>query len=447
MQRHTDAQLLPMAPSPVARSLVVVFATLYFVQGFADPTTGVVAQPVRSLLRSWGMNAEEIAAFMFLAAMPWNFKFLFGLFTDFVPILGLRRKSYLIGASVTTLLGMTGAAIFPLPEGATGVLLLLLLVPSMGMAFTDVVTDAYMVDTGQPRGLTGRLQSAQWTAMYAAGLLAGVAGGFLSQHGLQRAGFAICAALSLVTLYIAIFHVDEKPEHWIRPGQLSHAVATLRGAMTNRSILAIASFLFLINFNPFSADVLYVHMTRSLGFSEQFVGLTYTLNSIGSILAGILYGLYAPRIPIRYMVHGSIAFMALASLVYLGLSSATQAVFVSLVFGFVYMITTLIQLDLAARYCHLAAAGVVFALLMSLANLGLSSASVVGGLLYTSWSESLGPHRAFDILVVVGASFTAACWLLNRLVGLDRLPPRLTATSVESPGCSQPLKTPPPEAP
>ena len=414
-----------MPTSSVARNLVIVFATLYFVQGFADPTTGLVAQPVRSLLRSWSMNAEEIAAFMFLASMPWNFKLVFGLLTDFVPILGLRRKSYFIGASLITLLGMLGAATFPLPEGATALLLLLLILPSVGMAFTDVVTDAYMVDTGQPRGLTGRLQSAQWTAMYAAGLLTGVTGGFLSQHGLQRAGFAICAGLSLVTLYIAIFHVKEKADHEIRPVQLKHALATLRSALTNRTVLVIASFLFLINFNPFSADVLYVHMTQSLGFSEQFVGITYTLNSVGSILAGILYGIYAPRIPLKYLVHGSIAFMILASLVYLGMRSTTQAILISVTYGLVYMITTLIQLDLAARFCSPAAAGTVFALLMSLCNLGTSSSSVIGGLFYTSWSKTLGAHRAFDMLVLVGASFTAACWLLNWFARLDRFPPRL----------------------
>jgi MFS family permease len=414
-----------MAPSSIARNLVVVFAVLYFVQGFADPTTGLIAQPVRSLLRSWGINAEGIAAFMFVASLPWSFKLVFGLLTDFVPVLGLRRKSYLIATSLVTLGGMVTAATFPLPEGATVVLLLLLVLPSAGMAFTDVVTDAYMVETGRPLGLTGRFQSAQWTAMYAAGLLTGVTGGFLSQHGLQRAGFAICAGLSLVTLYIAIFHVKEAAVHEIRPDRLKCALATLRSTVTNRSVVVIASFLLLINFNPFSADVLYVHMTQSLGFSEQFVGMTYTLNSVGSILAGMLYGIYAPRIPLKYLVHGSIAFMVLASLVYLGMKSTTQAIFISLTYGLVFMITTLIQLDLAARFCPPAAAGTVFALLMSLCNLGVSSSSVVGGLLYTSWSKTLGAHRAFDILVLVGATFTAACWLLNRLARLDRFPRQL----------------------
>lgn len=412
-----------MATTSVGRSLVLVFATLYFVQGIAEPTAGLLAQPVRSLLRSWGKDAGEIAAFMFLVAMPWNFKLVFGLLTDFVPIFRLRRKSYLILTSLLTLIGMGTAALYPLPHGAMTLLFLLLILPCIGVAFSDVVTDAFMVDKGQPLGLTGRLQSAQWTAMHAAGLITGVLGGYLSQHGLQRAGFAICAALSLVTLYIAIVHVDEKAEHKVRPDHLRHALDTLRSAVTQRSVLVVASFLFLINFNPFSSDVLYVHMTKTLGYSEQFVGFTTTLSSVGSIVAGILYGLFAPRIPVRILVHGSIALMCLTSLIYLGLSTPAHAITISLVYGLVYMITTLIQLDLAARYCPPLAAGTIFALLMSLTNLGTSSGSVFGGWFYTAWTPSLGAHRTFDILVLIGVAFTAACWLLNWFVRLDLLPP------------------------
>lgn len=416
-----------MANSSIARSLVLVFAVLYFVQGVAEPTEGLLAQPVRSLLRSWDMNAGEIATFMFLVSMPWNLKLAFGLLTDFVPVFRLRRKSYLIISASITLVGMTAAALYPLPHGATTTLVLLVLLATFGIAFSDVVTDAYMVDRGQPLGLTGRLQSAQWTAMYLAGLLTGVLGGFLSQHGLLRAGFGICAVLSLVTLYIALFQVTEEPNPRTRANQITHAVSSLSDAVTNRSILTVAGFLFLINFNPFSTDVLYVHMTNALGFSEQFVGITYTLKSVGAILAGVLYGIYSPRIRIAFLVHGSIAFMCLASLVYLGMNSTTQAIIVSIIYGLVYMITTLIQLDLAARFCPAASAGTVFAVLMSLTNLGTSSASVFGGWFYASWSQTLGASRAYDVLVLIGVCFTAACWLLNWFVRLDKFPPSLPA--------------------
>ncbi len=426
--RRTEAYLTrPTVRAPGLgdrqRTLIVIFAALYFIQGTAEPTAGLVSQPVRSLLRSWGHGADQIAATMFVVAMPWNVKPLFGLLTDFLPIAGYRRKSYFILASTLSLLGLVGAALLPLPPGAATLLALLLVLPSIGIAFTDVVTDAYMVDTGQPLGITGRLQSAQWTAMYTAGLLTGVAGGFLSEHGLQRVGFLICAALSVGTLYIAFRHVGEAPVHRVRRDGIARSLSALREAARTRAVLVVAGFLFLINFNPFSADVLYVHMTSTLGYSEQFVGTTYTLSSVGSIVACVLYGIYAPRIPLRILVHGSISLMIASSLVYLTLSGPVSAVVISVAYGFFYLLASLVQLDLAARSCPSASAGTVFAALMSLINLSVSASSVVGGRLYASWSESLGAAGAFAPLVLIGSGFTALCWLFFRFVPVARPAP------------------------
>ena len=86
-------------------------------------------------------------------------------------------------------------------------------------------------------------------------------------------------------MYLAIFQVKEKPIYRSEPGQLRQALRALFGAFRNRLLLIVAGFLFLINFNPFSADVLYIHMTEVLGFSDQFVGTTYTISSAASIVA------------------------------------------------------------------------------------------------------------------------------------------------------------------
>ena len=67
------------------------------------------------------------------------------------------------------------------------------MLPTLGVAFSDVVIDALMVEKGQPLGLTGVLQSAQWTAMYAGTIVAGLLGGYLSQNNQQEAAFLICA--------------------------------------------------------------------------------------------------------------------------------------------------------------------------------------------------------------------------------------------------------------
>jgi hypothetical protein len=51
----------------------IFFAALYFVQSIGDPTSGLIAQPVRSLLRV----PAAIGALMALLALPWTIKPIF----------------------------------------------------------------------------------------------------------------------------------------------------------------------------------------------------------------------------------------------------------------------------------------------------------------------------------------------------------------------------------
>jgi predicted MFS family arabinose efflux permease len=169
-------------------------------------------------------------------------------------------------------------------------------------------------------------------------------------------------------------------------------------------------------------------MGQALGYSEQFIGYTYTINSIAAIVACVLYGLYSKRIPLRILLHGSVASMVLSSLVYIGLGSQLSAVIISLAYGFIYMITTLTQLELAGRYCPPEAAGTVFALLMSIMNLSVGLSSIVGGRFYEAWKISYGVGTAYTLLVIVGAGFTALAWFLVLL--FPRESPELATEAV-----------------
>src|SRR6476469_2319942 len=88
--------------------LSALFGAMYFVQGIGEPTEGLIGQPVRSLLNSQGRSAAEIATFSFLVALPWNVKPLYGLLSDFVPLFGYRRRSYLVAATAATAIGLLG---------------------------------------------------------------------------------------------------------------------------------------------------------------------------------------------------------------------------------------------------------------------------------------------------------------------------------------------------
>jgi len=225
------------------RRLLGIFAALYFVQGVAEPTGGLMGQSVRSLLREWGLDASEMASFMFLVSLPWMIKPCYGLVTDFLPIKGYRRKYYFVITSILMMVGMFAIAFMPLTPGSTALLLILLIMPTIAITFLDVVTDAYMVDTGQPLGITGRLQSTQWAAHNAALLLASVIGGYLSQHKLQRLGFFVCGFFGLLTLYVALFQVKEKPEHKIQSYQLKVAGRSLWRALRTRALGLCLSWL------------------------------------------------------------------------------------------------------------------------------------------------------------------------------------------------------------
>jgi MFS family permease len=407
-RRHASGQIRDVVP------LAVLFGALYFVQGIAEPTEGLIAQPVRSLLAAWGRSIEEIAAFSALLAAPWWLKPLYGMLTDHVPLLRLRRKSYLLLTTGAAAAFLGYLAVADVDEGASRLLFWCLLIPTLGVAFADVVVDALMVERGRPLGLTGTLQSVQWGAIYAGTILAGWLGGQLSEHRQQHAGFGICAAALALSFIVCLFAVHERPTR-ARPAFPS-AARELGHALRLPVVWSTGAFLFLWNFNPFLTAVLQYHMTHRLDFSEEFYGETISLQAVGSIAASVAYPFYCRRFSFRTLLHASIVLGIASTIAYWLMVDETSAVWISLAVGFTYMSATLVQLDLAARVCPLMSAGTVFALLMALSNLSLSLATWAGGTWYEQLEACYGAAHGFNLLVATGAGFTAGCWLILPLV-------------------------------
>ena len=413
--------------------LSLLFGILYLVQGLSEPTTGILSQPDQALLRAWGDSPEQIARFVAVLAIPWCFKPVFGFMSDYFPLAGYRRRSYLLVASFLAVGGFWGLFLLPLAHGADGRLLAWLLPATVAVVCADVVIDALMIETGQPLGITGQLQSVQWAAVYIGTIITGVAGGLLAEFQLIQFTFLLCGALMTCTFLLTLTCVRERRQHK-RERQSEVMVTTFPRALRSPSVRAVSAILFLWHFNPFSLPVLYVHATGPLEFSERFYGATVSLAAIGSLLACIAYGFYCRRVPMGRLAHLSVASGIASTWVYWLLADQPSAVPVSIAAGFAYMTGSMIQVDLAARACPLDAPGTMFATFMAACNVSTAIATWLGGLIYQLATNHWGSDTAFDVLIFLGGLFTATSWL-----AIGYLPARLLTTPTGTVPVAAPL--------
>ena len=394
-----------------AWELGLLFGVLYFVVGVTEPTEGIVAQPVRSLMVNAGDSTGTVTLFAALLTLPWCFKPLYGLCSDFIPWWGMRRKNYLIVTS-----GAAAAAYFILSYihpagGSVYTLLAVLLIPTTAVAWADVVVDAVMVEMGLPRGLTGRFQSIQWTAMWGGAILCGWLGGQLSAANAQNLAFFTCGALMFGTFLLTIFFVHEG-----RPPTEGYSFADdmreLGNAWRSASVRFTCLFLFVWTFNPITNTFVYAYMTGPLKIDDVAYGNSQSMLALGALLGSATYGVYCRWFRLATLLHGSILCGILATVVYAVVSGPTSLNVVSLLVGWLHMSGTMVQLDLAARSCPVRVAGTVFATVMALSNLSALGATAMGGWVYDLCRDHLDSSGSFNVLLVIGSLTTALCWLM-----------------------------------
>ena len=408
---------------PKTASLMVLFAALYFVQGIVEPAAGLPAQPLQAQLRGWRLSPAEVGYFFGFIGLGWSIKPLFGLVSDLFPLGGRRRRPYLLLATAATALCFLALALTAGGGGPASVAWLLLLA-GLGIAMTDVVIDALAVERGQAGGITGEIQAVQWGALSVAGLIAGSLGGYIAEHGLLTIMLVACAALAAFSLAITFCFAREARKPPSSRPSLRFAWQQLQGSDRLKTLAAVAAFLFLWNFNPFSSNVLQEYATQHLRLSEQFFGHLVSLQNVGYILACVAYFTLCQRIPPRFLLHGCILAGILSTAAYWFFAGPRSAIAVSLLFGFAYQLGLLMQLDLAARLCPAQSAATTFALLMAIGNSGVTAATYLGGLWYDRLATSFDNQpAAYHTLVGIGAACTAAAWLVT---------PFLTAQEVVS---------------
>ncbi len=392
---------------------MLFFATVYVVEGIGQGRVGILYQPINHYLKEIGWTPLEVTAYLALFNFAWVIKPAYGLLSDFVPLFGLRRKSYLIVASVLAAASYAWVARLSAPAEFAP----LLVFTSYAMAMASTLCGALLAENGQRFGLSGAFVNQQWLWFYIAVMASSLAGGELVQHltalGSLQAAAAIAAVAPVAMLLATVYLLDEERI----PINRTEMLRTLKGtvaALTSRRLYLVAAFLFLYTFAPGFGTPLYYHMTDELKFSQSYIGILGSIASAGWIVGALWHRWFLATMSTKSQLYLSIVLGTLSAASFLLLHGEVSAAIVNFANGVALMIGTISTLTLAADHCPSRAEGFAFAGLMSIMNLADVFSANVGAFLYEKvFDNQLAP------LIVVSAASTAVAFVLVPLLRLD----------------------------
>jgi MFS family permease len=392
--------------------LMAFFALVYVAEGVGQ-TGGLIAQPLNYFLKqSFGWSPVEVTAYLTVLNLPWIIKPVYGIVSDFLPLFGYRRRTYLVLANAAA----AAAYCWVTQLTSPGPLVFALLLSAYGMAISSTVCGAVLVENGQKFGISGTFVNQQWLWFNIAAMASAFIGGQLVERlspslALHGAA-AIIAVAPLAVVLAGWFLISEEPSP-IEPAGIRKAFAGLVSTFTARELWIIGLFLFVYYLNPGLGTPLYYHMTDDLKFSQEYIGILGSVNSAGWIVGALLHRRFLKGITGRTLLNVSIALGTLATAAYLLLWNEVLAAMINFFGGIAGMIAFVATLSLAADHCPRGAEGFAFALLMSITNLAAALSENIGSFLY----EHLFQHQ-LDPLILVSAAFTAVAFLFVPLLRL-----------------------------
>jgi BT1 family len=143
MPTRSDPVIIPPRADPDSvRRLMLFFAVVYTVEGIGQAKVGIVWQPLTYFLKTqYGWTALQIAASLSVLDVPWMVKPLYGLLSDFLPLFGYRRRSYLLLSNLAAIVAFVWVTQAVTPAAIVFALVL----TSITMAVSSTVCGALLV--------------------------------------------------------------------------------------------------------------------------------------------------------------------------------------------------------------------------------------------------------------------------------------------------------------
>src|SRR4051812_14657219 len=238
-------------PGQAISRLMLFFGIVYTVEGFCQAKAGVIWQPLTHYLKqTQGWDTVQIAASLAVLDVPWVIKPIYGIVSDFLPLLGYRRRSYLLLANA----GAVAAFLWTTQVLAPSAIVFALLLTAIAMAMASTVCGALLVENGQKHNASAAFINQQWlwfnVAMMVGSLLGGGVIEILPAAGAAlHAAVAIAAVAPILVIVSCIALVDERHAA-MNVAEFRRALHGFLATFRSRTLWLIAAFLFCYYFSP-----------------------------------------------------------------------------------------------------------------------------------------------------------------------------------------------------
>src|SRR3989338_3166699 len=348
---------------------------VYFVQG----ALGIAGIALPLYLRAQGFSVAKIAFIGSVASIPWFFKIAYGAISDALPLWGLRRKPHLVICSVLSSFVWVLLGVLPPREHW---LILSMMIANLGLAATDVITDGLIVEYSR-RGTAQIYQSISWGARSLGAVASGVLGGVLAAQRTPQSIFLITSLLPFISFLAALFLRERPRHHKMKLGNVLTPILESISRILHGELKWFLLLLLILSNSVAIGTPLFFYMREILGFDEISLGVLSSVTWFGAVLGCFFFLNLFSRTSLRTALLWAVGVGFANILLTLMIKNYPSAFSISIVSGFLGYLILLPLFSSAARLAHgTGVEGSLFAILMSVFNLGQAVASFWGGALY-----------------------------------------------------------------
>ena len=406
-QTLASSQAAAGTPAPggvsLQRSLLFIAYAVFITTLAQDKVLGNL--PLKFLIKNdLHATKTQLAAFWFWAGLAWYIKPLFGLVIDSFPLLGTRRRWWMISASLA---GAGAWGLVSLARHQYSTLLAAEILLGVLMVVASTIMGALLVEAGQRYGATGRVSSVREFVSSGCSLIAAPVGGWLATQAFGLTA-GIGAGLLISLAVAAFFLLPEKPVARRNAQVWSEAGQQLKLVFASKTLWSASGLIILFFFSPGFSTPLFYRQTNMLHFGPNFIGTSLGLaSSIAGMVGAAVYGLICRRFNLRTMLFVGILLNVFGGLLYYGYHPTHQvAVSIEIANGFLATLGVLPLFDLATRATPRGGEGMGYALMMGARNAALFGADYVGSFLQDHY------HLPWNGLVLLNVGTTALCLAL-----------------------------------